>query len=163
LAERGAKPVPLPEISGLVTGVAGLRLAADAVLDLWQREDGRAGGDRAGARAELLATSEQVRTWYDDLASGLVGPGEVRDPLPHDKVADGRLVDAVRQDLRGEDGEVTATAVRMIWTGDHLDSARRLQTTLVGPARAVAEQRALGALGSSSRWGLLRHELGGRR
>jgi uncharacterized membrane protein YccC len=159
LAERGAKPVPLPDISGLVTGVAGLRLAADAVLDLWQREDGQVGGDRAAARGELLATSELVRTWYDDLATSLVGPGEVREPLAHDKLADGRLVDAVRQDLRGEDGQASATAVRMIWTGDHLDAARRLQTTLVGPARAVAEQRRLGA---SSRWGLLRHELGGR-
>jgi uncharacterized membrane protein YccC len=163
LAERGAKPVPLPEISGLVTGVAGLRLEADAVLDLWQREDGRAGGDRTVARGELLTTSKRVRTWYDDLATSLVGPGQVREPLPHDKLADGRLVDAVRQDLRGADGRASATAVRMIWTGGHLDAARRLQTTLVGPARAIVEQRALGALGSSSRWGLLRHGLGGRR
>jgi uncharacterized membrane protein YccC len=157
LAERGAKPVPLPEISSLVTGVAGLRLAADAVLDLWQREDGNGGGDRAGARDELLATSELVRTWYDDFASSLVGPAEVREPLRHDKVADGRLVDAVRADLRGEDGQASATAVRMIWTGDHLDAARRLQTTLVGPARAVAEQRAFGALGSAGPLRLLRH------
>jgi hypothetical protein len=28
--------------------------------------------------------------------------------------------------------------VRMIWTGDHLDAARRLQDALVGPARASA-------------------------
>ena len=39
LAERGAKPAPLAEITGLVTGVTGVRLAADAVLDLW---DGKA-------------------------------------------------------------------------------------------------------------------------
>ena len=25
----------------------------------------------------------------------------------------------------------------MIWTGDHLDAARRLQATLVGPAQTV--------------------------
>jgi hypothetical protein len=31
----------------------------------------------------------------------------------------------------------------MLWTGDHLDAARRLQDSLVGPARAAAEQRAL--------------------
>ena len=34
LAERGAKKVPLAEVTALVTGVAGLRLAADAVIDL---------------------------------------------------------------------------------------------------------------------------------
>jgi len=157
LAERGAKPVPLPEVSGLVTGVAGLRLAADAVLDLWRRENGQAAGDRAGARGELLTTTELVRGWYDDLATSLVGPSQVRDPLPHDKLADGRLVDALRQDLRGDDGRASGTAVRMIWTGDHLDAARRLQATLVGPARAVAEQRALGPLGSSRPLRLLRH------
>jgi uncharacterized membrane protein YccC len=141
LAERGAKPVPLPEISGLVVGVAGLRLAGDAVLDLWQREDGQVAGDRAGARGELLTTTELVRTWYDDLATSLVGPGPVPEPLPHDKLADSRLIDAVRQDLRSEDGRASATAVRMIWTGDHLDAARRLQATLVEPARAVTEHR----------------------
>jgi uncharacterized membrane protein YccC len=144
LAERGAKPIPLAEVSGLVTGVAGLRLAADAVLDLWQREDGQAPGDRAGAREELLTNSERVRSWYDDLAVSLVGRRPIREPLPHDLVADGRLVDAVRSDLRLQDGRASATAVRMIWTGDHLDAARRLQETLVEPARAVTRQRALG-------------------
>jgi hypothetical protein len=29
----------------------------------------------------------------------------------------------------------------MIWTGDHLDAARRLQRVIVGPARAAAELR----------------------
>ncbi len=55
LAERGAKPVPLADITSLVSGVAGLRLAADAVLDLWQREDGSASGDRAAARERAAA------------------------------------------------------------------------------------------------------------
>jgi hypothetical protein len=145
LAERGAKPVPLPEVTSLVTGVAGLRLAADAVLDLWQREDGQAPGDRAGARGELLSSSEAVRSWYEDFAASIVSRGQVRDPLLHDLAADGRLVDAVRTDLRLADGRASATAVRMIWTGDHLDAARRLQTSLVGPARAVTELRALGS------------------
>ena len=59
LAERGAKPVPLAEVTSLVTGVVGLRLAGDAVLDLW-RPDGAAGGDRTAARQELLASTEQM-------------------------------------------------------------------------------------------------------
>ncbi len=140
LAERGAKPVPLPEVSSLVAGVAGLRLAADAVLDLWQREDGQATGDRAGARGELLGSSEAVRSWYADFAASIVTRSSVRDPLRHDLAADARLVDAVRSDLRLADGRASATAVRMIWTGDHLDAARRLQATLVGPARAVSSR-----------------------
>jgi uncharacterized membrane protein YccC len=39
LAERGSKRLPLAEVSSLMTGVVGLRLAGDAVLDLW-RGDG---------------------------------------------------------------------------------------------------------------------------
>ena len=140
LAERGTKHIPLATVSSLITGVAGLRLTAAAVLDLWGREDGTPAGDRTAARRELLSASESVAGWYESMAHALSGFGQVAEALPHDKAADGRLIDAVRRDLNGEDGGGTATAVRMIWTGDHLDAARRLQLGLVEPARAVAEQ-----------------------
>jgi uncharacterized membrane protein YccC len=143
LAERGAKLLPLADTTTLVTGVVGLRLAADAVLDLWQRDGGQAVGDREAARQELLEIARRIEGWYDDFAGALLGPGEIHDPLPHDKGADARFVEAVRHDLRTQDGLATATAVRMIWTADHLDAARRLQQALVGPARAVTEQRTL--------------------
>jgi uncharacterized membrane protein YccC len=151
LAERGAKPVPLPDVTSLVTGVAGLRLAADAVLDLWQRDDGRSGGDRAAARVALLARTEAVTGWYERLAAGFTGGREVPEPIAQDRAADGELVDAVRHDLQGEDGRAGAVAVRIIWTGDHLDAARRLQGALVGPAHAIAD-RALGPLGMELPW-----------
>ncbi len=139
LAERGEKPIPLAEMTGLVTGVAGLRLAGDAVLDLWQRDDGAA-GQRAGARAELVASTAAVVEWYDAFAAAIVGQREIPEPLRHDDEATGRLVEAVDRDLRREDGRASATAARMIWTGDHLDAARRLQGTLVGPARAASSR-----------------------
>jgi hypothetical protein len=145
LAERGAKPVPLAEVTSLVTGVIGLRLAGDAVLDLWQQDDDEAGGDRAAARRELLSSTEQMAGWYRDFAAGLTGRGGLPEPLIHDALADQRLIDAVGHDLRGDDGQATATAVRMIWTGDHLDAARRLQEILAQPARTAVEQRALAA------------------
>ncbi len=133
LAERGAKPVPLAEVTALVTGVVGLRLAGDAAVDLWQRDQDDAGGDRARASRELLATTATVVGWYRDLAASLTGRAEVPAPLPRDEEADQRLVDAVRHDLLGKDGRASAVAVRMIWTGDHLDAARRFQASLVGP------------------------------
>ena len=64
------------------------------------------------------------------------------EPLEPDDAADQRLVDAVGHDLRGDDGQATATAVRMIWTGDHLDAARRLQGSLIEPARTAASVNA---------------------
>jgi hypothetical protein len=134
LAERGAKRIPLAEAAGLLTGVVGLRLAADAVLDLWQSDD-PTGGNRAAAREELLASTELIVNWYDGFASSLTGRGEVPEPQPHDELADKRLIEAVSRDLRREDGRASTTAARIIWTADHLDATRRLQATLAGPAR----------------------------
>jgi hypothetical protein len=139
LAEHGAKPVPLAEVTTLVTGVVGLRLAGDAVLDLWQRQDASE-GDRTAARHELLASAVLMTGWYSGFAASLIGRGAVPEPVVHDESADSRLVRAVSDDLRGHDGQATATGVRVIWTGDHLDAVRRLQGSLVGPARAVVVQ-----------------------
>jgi uncharacterized membrane protein YccC len=142
LAERGTKHLPLAEVAALITGVAGLRLTAAAVLDLWSHEGSAVpAGDRTPARTELTAAAGRVAGWYDGMAAALAGAGEVPDPLPSDKGADGRLIEAVRHDLAGPDGAGTAVAVRMIWTGDHIDAARRLQEGLVAPARAAASYR----------------------
>ena len=142
LAERGAKRFPLANVAGLVTGVVGLRLEADAILDLWRSDDGQASGHVAAARHEILGTAERVTGWYDGLATIMITGGELPQPLAHDKAADGRLVQAVRRDLLGDDGRASATAVRVIWTSDHLDVVRRLQAAIISPARATAGQRA---------------------
>ncbi|WP_338184020.1 FUSC family protein [Jatrophihabitans sp.] len=141
LAEKGTKHLPLASVTTMVTGVAGLRLTADAVLSLWNRDGSGAAGDRAAARAELEAYGAEVAGWYEQLARALTGAGPVPERLHHDHVADGRLIEAVRRDLTGSDGAGTAVAVRMIWTGEHLDAARRLQRGLVEPAAAIAARR----------------------
>lgn len=140
LAERGTKHVALADVSALITGVAVIRLNADAVLDLW-RDDGSPTGDRTAARAEILASGGLLVDWYEQAASALAGSGAVPNPLRHDKVADGRLIEAVRRDLTGEDRQGTATAVKMIWTADYLDATRRLQARLFAPATATAAAR----------------------
>ncbi|MGH1526821.1 hypothetical protein ACRAWC_23800 [Leifsonia sp. L25] len=48
LAERGAKRRPLAEVSASVTGVAGVRLASDAIVELW---GGQPAADRHTAEA----------------------------------------------------------------------------------------------------------------
>jgi len=140
LAERGAKAIPLAEMTTLVTGVAGVRLAADAVLDLWDG-DGKSApdGDRAVARRELLEAADHLSGWYARFAASLNGAADVPEPLASEAAVDERLVDAVASDLEDGDGHATATGVRVIWTGDHLDAVRRLQETLVTPARAALE------------------------
>ncbi|MFD7155323.1 FUSC family protein [Kribbella sp. NPDC059898] len=136
LAERGAKTVPLSEMTALVTGVVAVRLAADAVLELWERyADGRPpSDDRAAAQAALLASADRLLQWYSTLAGALDGRSAVPEPLPHDYPTKTRLVDAVRNDLYDTDDQATPTAIRILWTNDHLEVVRRLQPGLVTAA-----------------------------
>ena len=139
LAERGSKPLPLANMTALVTGVVGLRLAADAVVSLWRNSgQERTEVERTDARLEILGATTRVANWYRDLAAGLnLGTG-MPDPVQPDPAATARLVESVRHELSDERGQATATAVRIIWTGDHIDVARRLQPSLVAAARPRA-------------------------
>ena len=83
----------------------------------------------------------QVTAWYQAMATALTGSGEVPTEVPPDPAADARLVDAVRHDLTGQDGQGTATAVRMIWTSDHVAVARRLQGRITEPVRVAVAVR----------------------
>ena len=127
-----------PSAIGLVTGVAGLRLAAEAVLDLWRRDDGSGAAARSVARAELVEDAQAVAGWYERLADGLVSARAVPDPLPERRRwPTAACSTRCAPTSRGRGPRRVAAAVRMIWTADHLDAARRLQATLVEPARAA--------------------------
>jgi uncharacterized membrane protein YccC len=145
LAERGTKPVPLSEITGLLTGVASVRLAADAIVELWQHHPADQPSDQQAAAPELVRSAEVVQGWFDAFADSFVGPSRVPAPVARDDAADGRLIDAVRHDLTADDGRGGATAVRVIWTGDHLDAVRRLEAGLVDPARTAIDRAGITA------------------
>ncbi|MFG1925480.1 FUSC family protein [Cryptosporangium sp. NPDC048952] len=135
LAERGPKPTPLAELMTLVTGIAALRIAASAILDLWQTDPGREGpGDRTTARAELRRRSEAVTGWFELLGERVAADQPAPPPLTTDRSADHTLIEAIRRDLTGP---AAPTGVRVIWTADHLDATRRIQPTLI----AAASQR----------------------
>ena len=153
LAEHGPKPVPLAEVTRLVTGASGLRLAAGAVLDLWRGDPGTAGADRSAARSEILRSLTRVRGWYDDLAASLTDGQQPDQPLAYDQAADDRLIDAVRRDIDSGDSDAAATAVRIVWTGDHLDATRRLQETIAPAAYAAAARQGARSLAAvRTRW-----------
>lgn len=143
LAERGATPLQLADMTSLVHGVVGVRLAADVVLDLWQRHDGGGGADRSAARLELLASTTTVVGWFDRLAAALAGHGEPPEALAPDEMADSRWsrCSAVTWAARTAPREPR----RRGWSGpgDFLDAMRRLQRSLVSaglpaPARGLA-------------------------
>ncbi|MFK0150650.1 FUSC family protein [Streptomyces sp. NPDC090493] len=139
LAERGAKPLSLSCATTLVTGVVGLRLAADAVVSLWHGEDlARVQAVRADAHRAVLGSAALVTDWYHHFAASLGGRTAVPDAVPLRPEGAARLVESVRTELSDGQGRATPVAVRIIWTDDHVDAARRLQPALSEAARAQA-------------------------
>ncbi|MFD0331813.1 FUSC family protein [Streptacidiphilus monticola] len=135
LAERGAKPVSLADMTTLVTGVVGLRLASDAVVSLWHRSGPSCGdADKTDAQRAILGSSARVTEWYRGLAASLESHTRAPEPVPPHPESAARLVESVRKDLIDGDGQATALAVRVIWTGDHIEVARRLQPVVAGAA-----------------------------
>jgi uncharacterized membrane protein YccC len=141
LAERGRKRLSLAEAASLLTGVAGLRQTAQAVSDLWSgSEPERIHAPRA--QLEVIVLTERVTNWFAALAQAMTRVGTVPRALPRDGAADRRLVEALGQDVESmtaTDASVGAHTVRLVWTGDHVDSARRLQHLVEQPARTAAE------------------------
>ncbi|HEY1833384.1 MAG TPA: FUSC family protein [Solirubrobacteraceae bacterium] len=155
VAERGTKRLPLADVAALVGGVSLLRLTADAMMDVWERDedehdsDSDSGnnnrddnsGDRATASEQLNGTAREVGDWYAQAATALNGEGQL--PAPASPEADtvtrdgARFIEAIR-DLADHDGAALATAVKMIWTADHVDAARRLQSEIATPSQKVA-------------------------
>ena len=140
LAERGNKRLSLAQVASLLTGVAGLRLTADAVSELWAGA-GSAPIDTPRAQLELIVTTEQVTNWFAAMAQAMTGAGAVPRASPQDGASASRLVEALSQDLESAstpDAAVKAQTVRLGWTRDHVDAARRLQDLVEPSARAAA-------------------------
>ena len=139
LAERGRKRLTMAEVGSLLTGVAGLRLTAEAVADLWT-DHGAAAVDAPHAKLELITLTERVTNWFAAMAQALTGAGPV--PRALQRSADADLVHALASDVRNgahlDDHAVRTYAVRLVWTNDHVDVARRLQATVEPAARTAS-------------------------
>jgi uncharacterized membrane protein YccC len=142
LAERGPKRLSLAEVATLLTGVAGLRLTAEAVADLWDGA-GPSRPDTPRARLELVVATERVTNWFAAMAQAMAGAGTVPHAFPDDGVSASRLVAALRDDLASTaaaDDLVRAHTVRLVWASDHVDVARRLQELVERPARTAVDR-----------------------
>lgn len=134
LTDRGAKPAPLADIAALVSGVAMLRLSADAVIDLWEHDHlDTASWNTSRDRLDALAAS--VRQWYDDFADRFESPATFRG-WSTPEVANEEVAGAVHDDLVNAEHPDLASAVRILWTADHLKVVQRLESVLLNAAAA---------------------------
>jgi uncharacterized membrane protein YccC len=141
LAERGHKRLSLAQVATLLTGVAGLRLTAQAVSELWSGSEVDH-LDVPRAQLEVVVATERVTNWYAAMAQAITGAGAIPRALPRDDTSDRRLVEALDQDLASitaSDAAAQAHTVRLVWTSDHVDNARRLQELVELPSRTAAD------------------------
>jgi uncharacterized membrane protein YccC len=138
IAERGAKPVPLSDVATLVTGVAILRLSADAIYDLWDH----AGVDDvwSPARHRLDDVAEATVTWYDEFADSFEGPRGRRELAPQ-AIADDSVVSAVRDQLARPGEANLDEVVRILWTAGHLTVVQHLEATVIDASRVAGALR----------------------
>ena len=134
LCERAARPVPVAAAARLVSATA-LRVNGGALIELWHGGHGLSGA--GAARDELRHASRRLRDWYGELARGIESQAAIPDPLEGDDAAAARLLESLRRNLGGP-GAGGPSRRPPDRTADHLDALRRLQVTLVEPARRAA-------------------------
>lgn len=136
VTERGAKRVPQPVVTRLLTGSARIRLTAltlEGLPDL--PAPGGAGPlpEVVAARATVAAECAAVESWFDRFATSLGSRSGAVPPLPDpsDHLDPGLVAawDAVRRAGR-RDGVIAV--LRLLWVEERMDDLRRLQADLAG-------------------------------
>ena len=122
------------------------------MLDLWQREDGRAAATGRPRAASCCRRSERVTRWYEEFATSLPTRSGRPSRSPTTTPPTGAWSTPCAAISASEDGTGERTAVRMIWTGDHLDAARGMQALLLEPAHTAAEAHALSMFARMRPW-----------
>ena len=138
LSERGAKQVPLPTVTGLLTGCASIRLTARTLERLPVLATPGAPPpihEVVVARTAVTASCGTMERWFCDVARNLDDPPHVADPPPAgDARLPGELVDAWSAVRRTGTRQEVFAVLRLLWVADRLDGLRHLQVEMVGTA-----------------------------
>ena len=133
LTERGAKSVPLPTVTHLVTGCSRVRLVAQTVTSLAPvgSEDDAALSDVDTARDELAGAYAVAAGWCDSFADSLShrggGPPDV--PVVDPGLGSVLLGSFDEERRRGREDGVVAS-LRLLWLEERLDEVHALEADL---------------------------------
>ncbi len=138
LAERGAKNVPLENITAVANGASRLRLAGDAISQL--KTFGAA--DLLEEPVSLLVSqTDQVTDWYRTLGDILAG-GHGAVPAVEPASANASFLDVVLPAINGcGDPTRAELAERLLWSGQYVGDVNRMRLDLVAPVMQLREVR----------------------
>jgi len=141
LAERGAKPVGLPEVTHLVTGSAEVRLVARTLAALPEPPvppGTTPSASIARARNDVTAAFLDVRRWFDGCTEAL-GGRPVRLPAvePVGESLRPGLLAAVAEARRAGHGDALVVSMRLLWLSDRLADLRAVQAEMAEVSRRI--------------------------
>ena len=140
--ERGAKRVPLPTVTHLVTGCARVRLVALTLASLPHPPPApgpTAPGAVADARRDVVAALAEVERWYE-CSSQALGRHHARLPAitPVDAALRPELLAALDEALSVRSANRALQAMRLIWLLEQLGGLGLLQVELAQAADQFA-------------------------
>jgi hypothetical protein len=146
LAERGAKVVPVANVTNLSTGSNRIRLAAltlDALPSL-PIEPGQTELESVSVAGAVLRDSyESSHRWYEEFAELLSGRrGSLDPPPPRDATLRDSLRTAFEDARAARRSDRLRSILQMLWADELLESQREVQTDLADSADLFARRRA---------------------
>ncbi|MGA2835176.1 MAG: FUSC family protein [Acidimicrobiales bacterium] len=142
LNERGAKRVPLPVVTRLLTGCARIRLTAVTLERLPQMAEPGGPAPMAevvAARRRVMEEFTSVERWFDEFAQSLGHRKLAAPPVPvvDDRLAS-ELVDTWNLVRRTGRRDGVFAMLRLLWVMQRIDDLRALQADLAGTGGRLA-------------------------
>ncbi len=133
LTERGAKAVPLPTVTHLVTGCSRMRLVAETAMSLLPigPDDGEAPAEVDTARRELARAFRSAAWWCDEFTSALSHRGAESPEVPTvDPGLGPLLLGAFDESRRTGRKDGVVASLRLLWLQERLDELQSLERDL---------------------------------
>jgi uncharacterized membrane protein YccC len=140
LAERSATPYNVEDVAALVGGANRVRRAAQSLAELGRMAEPNTQVERCARN--LDGELQAFHAWYTSLGSALVERRRVPPPHVRDTEGGGRLLACVRDAARDRDRATVNAALVLLWSSQHLDNLRRLETHLAERANAAGSASA---------------------
>ena len=137
LSERGAKQVPLPTVTDLLTGCGSIRLTARTLerLPLLATPGIPPIREVVVARTAVTASCGSMERWFCDVSRNLDDPPHAPEPpAPDDAGLPRELADAWSAVRKTGSRQEVIAVLRLLWVADRLDGLRHLQVELAGSA-----------------------------